>query len=450
MLKRFKEFAHQEHLLTDGRPVLVATSGGVDSTVLCHLYHQAGFLFAIGHCNFQLRGQESDADEEFVRNLAKSMNVPFFSTRFDTLNFSKNHKLGIQEAARRLRYDWLEKTRHAADCQYIATAHHLDDSIETVLFNFAKGCGIRGMHGILSKKEKLIRPLLFATKKELLEFAQTENIAFREDASNLGDKYSRNLIRRHAVPVFEKINPSLQHSAGESIRHLWETEQLFDFLLQKIREDVLEAHADGWRIHLEKLHHYPALPTVLYELLSPFGFNNDQVVQILQSLENQSGQLFYVPGWRLLSDRFFLILSKEGNAGGAIKIPAISQGPITLPEGRLHLQALPHPPAEFPKGRHEACLDLGKITWPLTLRRWEPGDSFCPLGMGGQHQKLQDFFSNLKLNLFEKEKVWLLESNGEICWIVGFRLDDRYKVTHATKSCLKVTFEAGTFAPAST
>jgi tRNA(Ile)-lysidine synthase len=448
MLKQFLQYCHQEELLPEGAKVLIACSGGVDSTVLCHLFNQAGLPFAIAHCNFQLRGQASDADEAFAQALAEHLHVPFHSTRFDTLSFSKKQKIGIQEAARHLRYEWLEAARQSAGCALIATAHHLDDSIETVLFNFAKGCGIRGMHGILPKKDKLIRPLLFATKKELQDFARQEGIAYREDASNQTDKYSRNLIRRQAVPVFEKLNPNFQHSAGQSIQHLRETESLFAFFLEKTRGELLEKQAGGYRIAFDKLRSYPALPTLLYELLSPFGFNKEQVGQILQSMEHQSGKRFMAGGWRLLSDRFFFFLSQVENAGGVIEIESLPSGPLALPEGALHFQYLPTAPGHFPKNRQTAWLDWDKISWPLRLRRWQPGDVFCPLGMGGQHQKLQDFFSNQKLSLFDKERVWLLESGGEICWIVGQRPDERFKVAQATQSCLKVTFEATTFAPA--
>ncbi|MEZ4962451.1 MAG: tRNA lysidine(34) synthetase TilS [Saprospiraceae bacterium] len=440
MHDRFITFIELKGLLGPGDKVLLATSGGVDSMVMCHLFRRAGLPFAVAHCNFQLRAAASDQDEQFVRQMAVSLGVPFFCQRFDTVAFSNLGKISIQEAARKLRYEWLEKTRQDAGCAYIATAHHLDDSIETVLFNFSKGCGIRGLHGILPKQGNLIRPLLFATKKELLAFAQGEEIGFREDASNLTDKYSRNLIRHHAVPVFEKINPSFQRSAEKTIARLLEVESLYDFVLDKIREDVLEPNGPDWKIHLAKLAHYPALPTVLYELLHPFGFNSDQAVQILQSIDNQPGKMFFSPDWQLLVDRFLLILSKGEKHGGVIRIPSIQAGSIALADGLLQVELVDGPPSGFSKKNNEAWLDYGKITFPLTLRHWQPGDSFCPLGMGGKHQKLQDFFSNNKLDRFEKERIWLLESGGEICWVVGHRLDERFKVAQKTEKCLVARF----------
>ena len=450
MVEVFQRFIFEKKLLAPGEKTLIAASGGVDSTVLCHLFHRAGFPFEMAHCNFQLRAEASDEDEIFVKTLALHLGVKFHTTRFSTADFAKKNNLSIQVAARILRYDWLEKTRHATDSQHIATAHHLDDSIETVIFNFTKGCGIRGLHGILPKQGHLIRPILFATKQQVLEFAKQEKIAFREDASNLTVKYTRNKIRHEVVPVLQEINPAFQKSAGETIERLQEAEALYDFALQKIREEVMEETSGGWQISIEKLRSSPAPSTVLYELLSPFGFNNDQVAQILQSTENQPGKMFYSPTHRLLADRFLLILSLEENIGKVIEIAGISDSPVLLPEGRLVLKLVEQRPLVFEKNKNVAWLDFDKLTFPLKLRHWQPGDVFQPLGMGGRHQKLQDFFSNRKLTRFEKEKVWLLESGGEIAWVPGMRLDERFKVSELTKRCLVAAFQSGTFAAETT
>jgi tRNA(Ile)-lysidine synthase len=446
MHEAFQQFIFEKQLLAPGEKTLVAASAGVDSTVLCHLFRQAGFLFEIAHCNFQLRGEASGGDELFVKKLAVQLGVAFHSARFGTTEFAEQHKISIQVAARTLRYDWLEEVRQTAACQHIATAHHLGDSIETVLFNFTKGCGIRGLHGILPKNGRIIRPLLFATKEQILGFAQQEKIDFREDASNLTVKYTRNKIRHEVVPVLEEVNPSFQKSAGETIERLREAEALYDFSLQKIRENVLEETGEGWQISIEKLRSSPAPSTVLYELLLPFGFNNDQVKQILQNTEHQPGKMFYSPTHRLLVDRLFLILSKEENVGKVIEVAAISSSPVRLPEGRLTLKLVEEPPAVFEKTDNTAWLDYDRLTFPLKLRRWQPGDVFQPLGMGGRHRKLQDFFSDLKLSRFEKEKIWLLESGGEIAWVTGMRLDERFKVSAMTKRCLVVTYESDSFA----
>ncbi len=437
MISNFLQYIASQNLLPTGSKTLIATSGGVDSVVLCHLFIEAGLPFAIAHCNFQLRGEASDLDAVFVKNLSDDLEVEFHSTRFDTQIFAEQNKLSIQVAARELRYDWLEATRQLAGCQQIATAHHLDDSIETLLYNFTKGCGIRGLHGILPKNGHVVRPMLFATKKQVLDFAQAEEIAYREDASNLTDKYNRNLLRHHVVPVFEKINPSFQKTARENIERLREAEQLFDFALQKIVDDVVEKHPSEWRIDLQKLRSYPAPATVLFEVLKPHGFNNTQVYDILQSADNQSGSLFYGVT-TLLVDRFFLILSLGENTGGVVQINTISDTLIELPGGKtLALSTHPSPPPSLATGPDTAWLDADRLQFPIQLRHWQRGDSFCPLGMGGKRQKLQDFFSNNKLSRFEKDRVWLLESGGEIAWVVGMRLDERFKVTQTTKSVVK-------------
>lgn len=443
MLPSFLKYIASQKLVAIGEKTLVATSGGVDSVVLCHLMQQAGLSFAIAHCNFQLRGEDANADEVFVKNLAENLQVPFFSIRFDTQVFAEQNKLSIQQAARELRYAWLEETRQLTDCQHVATAHHLDDSIETLLYNFTKGCGLRGLHGILPKHGHIIRPMLFATKKQVLDFAQAENLDYREDASNLTDKYSRNLLRHHAVPVFEKINPNFQHTAGENIERLREAEQLYDFALQHIMDEVLEKRSNEWRIDLQKLHSYPSPATVLYEILKPHGFNNDQVADILQSAENQSGSWFHSPTRRLLLDRFFLILSLEENIGGVQEIASIDTSFVELPDGAsLALERHTAPPPTLVGSASTAWMDADQLQLPLRLRHWQPGDSFCPLGLDGKHQKLQDFFSNNKLSRLEKERVWLLESGGKIAWVVGIRLDERFKVTAATKSFLRLDFQA--------
>ncbi len=442
MLERFRQFIFQQKLISPGEKTLLAASAGVDSTALFHLFLEAGLPFAVGHCNFQLRGEDSERDEDFVKNLASAHGIDCVSIRFDTAAFAEKNKTSIQEAARLLRYEWLEDRRRQLACEHIATAHHLDDSIETALFNFARGCGIRGLHGILPRNERLIRPLLFASKKEILEFAVSEGIRFREDASNLKDKYSRNKIRLHAIPVFEQINPAFQKSAATTIAHIRETEQLFDFAIQTIRREVVQGQGDRRQIEMGKLLSYPAPKTVLYELLRPFGFGREQIGQMLQSIDSQPGQIFYSPNWRLLADRDFFILEKNINLWEEKVVPEIPAAPLLLPDGsRLSIREKSSPPSVFPNDSNVAWMDLDRLSFPLKLRHWQDGDSFQPLGMEGRSRKLQDFFSDRKLSRFQKEKIWLLESDGSIAWVVGMRLDERFKARPDTKRFLVFHFQ---------
>lgn len=446
MLDSFLRYISQNELVTAKEKTLLAVSGGVDSVVLTQLFAESQLPFGISHCNFQLRGKASDDDETFVKDLAATLSVPFCSTKFDTVAYAETNRLSIQTAARQLRYEWFDIMCRQQGFAKIATAHHLDDSIETALYNFIKGCGLRGLHGILPMQGMLIRPLLFATKHDILNFAKSRNLDFREDESNTEDNYARNKIRLHAIPVFRQINPSFERTASETIERLREVEALLDYSLKIIRNEVMVKKSKEWHIDLPKLLSYPSPATVLYELLTPFGFNRHQVQQILNSLDHQPGGQFWSKSYRLLQDRFLLIVSGKENSDGGLNFVDISLGINHLPDGIMTLQVLENVPESFSSDSNKACLDFGKLTFPLTLRKWEQGDRFCPLGMGGHHQKLQDFFSNRKLTRFEKEQVWLLESKGEICWIVGYGIDERFKVSGTTKRCLAATWESGNFA----
>jgi tRNA(Ile)-lysidine synthase len=424
---------------------LIAVSGGVDSVVLCHLMYKNGFDFGIAHCNFQLRGNDSFQDETFVEQLAVNFNVPFYSVRFDTVQEAKKSGESIQVTARNLRYEWLLRIAFRENFQRLATAHHLDDSVETVLYNFTKGCGIRGLHGILPQNSKVIRPLLFAPKQEIIRYAEIHKIRFREDASNESDKYTRNLIRHHVIPVLHQINPSFLSTAKETIERLNEAESLFDFAISQIRQQVCSTKEGNLMIDIKKLKQYPALPTILFELIHEFGFNKDQISQIAESLNAQPGKVFHTNTWRLITSRRHLIISTAFTENQLFVLNDATSAPINLPDGILSIKLTDEIPNPIPALQHAAWMDAEKIKFPLTLRHWTEGDTFQPLGMNGKHQKLQDFFTNQKISVPAKEKIWLLESEGNICWIVGHRLDERYKITKATKKSLVAVFEPVTF-----
>jgi tRNA(Ile)-lysidine synthase len=440
MLDAFKKYVEKERLIRAQDKVLLAASAGVDSTVLCHLFHRAEIDFAIAHCNFQLRGKESDEDERFVKKLAEKLGVPFFVTAFDTPSISEKNKKGIQETARDLRYDWLQKTAEENGYQKIATAHHLDDNIETILFNFSKGTGIRGMRGIQPLRKNIIRPLLFATKNEILDFAQKEEIEYREDSSNLTQKYARNHIRHRVVPELEKVAPNFHHNAERTISHLSEMEALFLFFLQKIKEEVFSEAGDEVKIDLKKLRSYPAYRTLLFELIRPYGFNSTQVDNIWQSTENQAGKAFHSTDYLAVIFSFSLIIKCQENIRGGKYF--IDKDIKLLPLAKGHIALTPHcaPPTDFPNDASVAWLDEDALNWPLTLRHWQPGDYFHPIGMGGKRKKLQDLFGDHKLSRFEKDGVWILESGGKIAWVVGIRMDERFKVRASTKTCLRLEF----------
>lgn len=439
MLQQFQDYQEQQHFQLSERPSLIATSGGIDSVVLCYLYHQAQYPFAIAHCNFQLRARDSDEDEIFVKQLATFFGVPFYNITFETEKIAQQNKQSIQVAARELRYEWLQNIRQQHGFEYVVTAHHLNDSVETVLYNFTKGCGIRGLHGILPLQDSLIRPLLFATKLDIEAFAKKQNIAFREDVSNASDKYSRNKIRHHVVPVLEQINENFVQTASRTIKRLQETEALYDFAIDILKKQVLQIKGTQIQIDLNLLKKQPAATTVLYELLKPYQFHADQVTQILNDSHRQSGSQFFSKTHQAVihQDHLFIEALQERQIQSSIKIKTPSQQ-IDLGQQILSLKMLDQKPTSFSPNKNIALFDASLLQFPLSLRHWKAGDYFQPIGMKGKHQKLQDYFSNQKLSRLDKEKVWILESAGKICWVVGFRMDERFKITAKTTQVLEI------------
>lgn len=434
-------FIEREKLCTPADRILVAVSGGPDSVALVHLFQQLGYDTGIAHCNYGLRGAASDGDEAFVQDLAGQFGLPFYSISFPTREQAAKEGRSIQEVARDLRYGWLETVRQKEHFDWIATGHHADDSVETVLFHLAKGCGIRGMHGILPKQGFLIRPLLFAGKEEVLDLLQRGAIPFRTDRSNEELYYDRNKIRHGVVPVLQSINPDFGTTARRTIRHLREAELFFDYAIREWKGRAVKPYTDGLRISWKTLLESPAPPTLLYEILAPHGFTGAQLRTIFKNEQLQPGRRWYSSSHCLLSDREHLLLEPLSK-NRIDRIPVEREdGELSLPEGILYFEFLSKPPTTFPDSNREAFLDGDRLQFPLLLRRWQAGDSFQPLGMNGQRKKLQDFFSDLKLSIFEKEKTWILESSGQIAWVVGRRIDESFKLSPDSTSCWHFWFE---------
>lgn len=443
MLQRFQSFIKKENLFSSSEKILLTVSGGIDSMVMCELFQKAGFNFGIAHCNFQLRAEESDGDQEFVGSLAEKYNVPFHSTTFSTSSFAKKNKLSIQVAARQLRYQWFEEIREQYGYKFIATAHHQDDSIETFFINLIRGTGIAGLHGILPKLGTIVRPLLFTTKNEIEAYSKKNKLKYREDSSNTSDKYVRNKIRHHVIPVLKELNPSLETTINDNTRHLRDVELVYKNEIEKRRSKIVKQEQGSILISIKKLSKLQPVVTYLYEFLKPFNFNASIVEEIISAIEGTSGKQFYSSTHRLIKDREFLIIEKLKVASPAaspwrpkesfkLKVKE-NQNDASIEELSLNFSKLSKTiDYKLSASNLTAALDFDKLEFPLEIRKWQQGDAFYPLGMKGK-KKLSDFFINKKLSINQKENTWLLTSTGKIAWVIGHRIDERFKITEKTR-----------------
>jgi tRNA(Ile)-lysidine synthase len=429
MLEEFKKFVIKNSLLKKGSKILIAVSGGRDSVVLCELFYKAKFPFAIAHCNFQLRGKESNDDEIFVKKMASKYSVEFFSKSFETEKSSKENKMSIQEAARFLRYEWFEKIRSKNNFDFIATAHHKDDELETFFINLIRGTGIAGLHGILAKRGRIIRPLLFAGRKEIDEFVRINKLQFREDSSNTSDKYLRNKIRHKIMPLFEEANPSFRSTLSEEIRRLSEVEKVYNYFIDANEKQILKGNS----ISVSALKKKPFASVLLYEILRKYQFNSTVSEEIFSSLNSESGKQFFSPTHRLVKDRKSFIITEFIPSKAKKKI-FVSQNEKTLISPfKMEFCMVDNTNSfKISNDNKIACFDFDKLKFPLEIRKWKAGDFFYPLGMN-KKKKLSNFFIDLKFSIPEKENVWLLCSGGQIIWVAGHRIDNRFKITEQTK-----------------
>lgn len=437
LLERFKEFIRQQNLFLPKDKLLLAVSGGVDSVVLCELCHKAGFDFAIVHCNFQLRGEDSDRDENFVRELALKYNTPLFVARFDTKKEAKQRKLSTQETARELRYKWFEETRNREGYNYILTAHHADDNVETVLMNFFRGTGIRGIGGIEPKHNQIVRPLLFARRIELEEFLEEKKLNFVSDFTNLREDYSRNYFRLKVIPFLEKIHPEVNENILDNIGRFREVELLYKQAIEVHKKKLLETHGNEIHIPVLKLKKSKPVHTIVYEIIKEYGFTSQQVKEVINLLDSESGKYICSSTHRIIKNRQWIIIAPlQSEQANHI---LIEEGTRNLEFGIGHLSIESFPNSQFPIPNSPliALLDADEINYPLMLRKWKQGDYFYPLGMK-KKKKLARFFIDRKLSKTEKEKTWVIEMDRKIIWVLGHRIDERFKVTDKTKTVLQL------------
>ena len=454
LLERFTDYILKEDLFRPTDRLLIAMSGGIDSVVLCELCNQSGFDFGIAHCNFKLRGVESDEDAAFVRSIAQAYNAPFFVKQFETGAYAENNKLSIQVAARVLRYAWFQELvagNHIGDNEtkanapgsggfdYVLTAHHADDNVETILMNFFKGTGIAGLRGILPKQGNLIRPLLFCHKEELQGFAETHRLSHREDSSNSTDKYTRNYFRNQLIPSLEQLFPAVRANLSENSKRFAEIEQLYFEAIQLHKKKLLEYKGKEVHIPVLKLKKIEPLETVIYEVIRGFGFTSHQVQDVISLLESESGKFIASPSFRVIRNRNWLIIAPAPSIENNLFIVEESTRSISFPAGKLDFKIVVANDQPLASGTDIAMLDARGISFPLILRRWKQGDYFYPLGMR-KKKKLSRFFIDNKLSLTEKEQAWVLETDKKITWVIGRRIDDRFKITPSSKTILQVRF----------
>jgi tRNA(Ile)-lysidine synthase len=432
-------YIKQNKLFFPEDKILIGVSGGMDSVTLCHLFANSGFKFGIAHCNFQLRGDESEDDHAFVEALAQKLNAPFYSVRFDTEKIAAEEKISVQMTARKLRYEWFEKTRQEESYKYIALAHHSDDDVETFFINLLRGTGIAGLAGIQNKNGRVIRPLLFAKRKEIEAFIKSEKLEHREDSSNLEQKYLRNKIRLEILPQLKSINPSIEETVKNEIGILRDINLLLKSAVEEKRKQLFfnSSHDNSVSVKIDELKKLHPLKTFVYQLFQPFNFNIETIEDLIKAFDSSSGKKFYSKTHLAIRDRELIIISPIEVAGPSNILLEENSNVINEPL-KLRIQKISWDQKnKIPTSSSICCLDLQKLSFPLELRKWKEGDRFFPLGMK-KSKKISDFLIDEKIPLTLKGNVYVLVSGDQIAWVVGHRIDDRFKIQPYTSDVLEL------------
>jgi len=436
MQQKVQTYIQRHQLLTPGGRIIVGVSGGTDSVVMIHILMSLGYDCLIAHCNFHLRMDESNRDELFVRNLAKDLKIPYYSIDFETTKYAEEHKISIEMAARDLRYAWFYELLYNQDAQAIAVAHHADDSIETMLMNLVRGTGLKGLTGIQPRNHKVVRPLLCCTRLELETYLVHHDLEHIEDSTNTSSDYQRNKFRNEVLPLLLEINPSVRQTLYDSLERFEGNWTIYQQAIDKMKMEIVQTKPGLVKMDIDGIKRQVHIPTLMYELLHPYGFGSSLIEQITDQLDGESGKVFYSDTHRLVKDRKYLLISeKEENYSEEYSINedvSVIEFPLPMKISKQFVTS----GFEVSKELNRIHVDASKLSFPLVLRRWKEGDSFFPFGMK-QRKKVSDFFINNKLSLLEKEQSWILVSNHEIVWIVGQRLDNRFCVSKETKEVVE-------------
>lgn len=440
MLDTIKKFL-KEHQINPNASFIIAVSGGADSIALLHSFKYLNLKIFALHCNFNLRGKESNMDEQFVKRFCETYGIPMSVKKFDTQQYAKDQGVSIEMAARELRYAWFEEMREKKKMDYIVVGHHADDLAETLFINICRGTGIKGLTGIRPVNGRILRPLLQHSRVEIIEYINKNKLGFRTDSTNNSLNYVRNKIRHLIIPVFKEINPSFLKTIQENCDTMREIEQIFQYGIQQLKTTIVSEENGEILIDIQKTLASPAPYTLLFEILKPYGFNTSQVEDILDSSDAIPGKQFESGEYLLTKGRtywrLFNILEKE------------DERTLMADSGEYHrdnytfqlIESEIDDSFEVPQLMGTGCFDLDKITYPLVLRHWSLGDWFCPLGMKRSKKKLSDFFTDLKFSAKQKKECLILQSGKDIIWVAGYRIDDRYKITPTTKRILTVNMK---------
>ncbi len=444
LLNAFNHFIQSNNLFTKKDRILVAVSGGVDSVVFCELMKRGGYDFVIAHCNFQLRGEDSNKDEAFVKGLGGRYGAEVLVEKFDTERYAAENKMNIQMAARSLRYEWFKSLLSDSEynLKYLATAHHANDNIETLLMNFFKGTGISGLQGIHAKEsglfKNIIRPLLFAKKEELISFAQENNLVWREDISNESNKYTRNYFRNELIPSIQKVFPEVEQNLLDNLFRFSNIAVLYNHAVEQFKRKLMVKKGNEVHIPILKLQQTPAYQTVLFEIIKAYGFTPGQISEAVKLMHAESGKYIESASHKFFRNRNWMILSPKAPIASGYFLIEEKDLEIIFGDNKFSIEFSQKIPPLI-NDSTLALLDLNKIIFPLLLRKWKQGDYFYPLGMN-KKKKVSRFMIDNKLSMTEKENVWVLESDKKIIWVVGHRIDNRFKLTEKTKSVLQIKY----------
>ena len=437
MLEEFLKYIEENSLIGKNDRVLLAVSGGIDSMVMAHLFFSTGINIGIAHCNFCLRGGESDKDEDLVRTLTAHNNIPFFARRFETKAYAKKMGISVQMAARDLRYSWFEEIREKHRFDIIAVAHNQNDNIETLLINLTRGTGVSGLTGMKPASNKIIRPILFASRRHIEDYCSSNNILFREDQSNAETKYTRNKIRHLVIPVMKEINPSIEATLTETAERLSGIVEIVQTFIENLRNKITVQKNDITLFNINLLHPFLNNKSVLYELFKPYGVTEGMVKDLSQIIRGKTGSLISTNSYRIIKNRKELIVSPDPQGYKTAFLINTLNDFLNVPEIDNVKYIRVTDKYKIPSDPFIACIDSEKISYPVIIRRWKSGDYFFPLGMR-KKKKLSDYFIDNKFSLPEKEKILIMESDGKIVWIIGERIDDRFRITESTVKVLKI------------